>query len=80
MRLRKNMLRVIVSTGGRISIPAEIRRNLKIKKGTRLSVFEQEGRVVLQPLTRDYFEKTAGLLKTKGRLTRALLQERSKEK
>jgi len=37
-------------------------------------------RIVRQPLTSDYFEKMAGILNTKGKLTQALLDERKADK
>ena len=61
-------------------IPSEIRKRLNIKKGTRVSIHEEGDKVIVQPLTDDYFEKMAGILKTKGRLTKALLAERAKER
>ena len=57
------MLRITVSASGRIIIPAQIRRRLKIKKGTPIHVAEEEDAIVLTPLTRRYFERMAGILK-----------------
>ncbi len=74
------MTTTIVTAKGQIVIPSRIRRHLNIKKGTRLCVIEKDNEIVLQPLTREYFEQTAGVLKTKGKLTRALLDERKKDK
>lgn len=74
------MTTTTVTAKGQIVIPSRIRRHLNIKKGTRLCVIEKENEIVLQPLTREYFEQTAGILKTKGKLTQVLLDERKKEK
>ncbi len=74
------MTMAVVTTKGQIVIPSKIRKHLNIKKGTRLGVTEKGGRVVLQPLTSEYFENMAGILKTRGQLTRAIFQERVKEK
>ncbi len=74
------MTTTIVTTKGQIVIPSKIRRRLNIKKGTMLCVVERENEIVLKPLTEEYFEKNAGILKTKGKLTRQLLEERKKEK
>lgn len=74
------MTTAIVTTKGQIVIPSAIRRRLKIKNGTKLYVFEDGDKIILQPLTQDYFEKMAGILNTKGKLTKALLDERAKEK
>ncbi|HBO97626.1 MAG TPA: AbrB family transcriptional regulator [Candidatus Omnitrophica bacterium] len=74
------MTTTTVTAKGQIVIPSRIRRHLNIKKGTRLCVIEKDNGIVLQPLTREYFEQTAGVLKTKGKLTQVLLDERKKEK
>lgn len=74
------MTTTTVTAKGQIVIPSRIRQHLNIKKGTRLCVVEKNDEIVLQPLTREYFEKTAGILKTKGSLTQVILEERKKEK
>ena len=74
------MTTTTMTAKGQIVIPSRIRRHLNIKKGTRLCVTEKGQEIVLQPLTEEYFERNAGILKTKGRLTRALLEERTREK
>ena len=74
------MVTAIVTSKGQIVIPAEIRRKHGIKKGATLSVVEKGDQIILQPLDTDYFEKMAGILGTKGKLTKALLRERMKDK
>ncbi len=70
----------VVTTKGQIVIPAKIRRHLNIKKGTRLSVIEKSDGIVLKPLTREYFEKMAGVAGSKGKGLAALLEERARDK
>jgi AbrB family looped-hinge helix DNA binding protein len=74
------MITTTVTVKGQIVIPSKIRRHLNIKKGTRLSVIEKANEIVLKPLTREYFEQMAGILGTKGKLGKALLEERAREK
>jgi len=74
------MVTTVVTTKGQIVIPSKIRRRLNIKKGTRLCVIENENQIILQPLTDEYFEKMAGILNSKGKLTKAILEERAKER
>ena len=74
------MVTAIVTSKGQIVIPSKIRRHFNIKTGTRLCIIEKEHEIVLQPLTEEYFEKAAGILGTKGKLTQAILQERRNEK
>ena len=74
------MITTMVTVKGQIVIPSKIRRRHNIKKGTKLCIIDNEDEIVLKPLTADYFEKMAGILGTKGRLGKALLQERAREK
>lgn len=74
------MFTTVVTAKGQIVIPSKIRRRLNIKRGTKLYIEEKEDQIILQPLTDEYFENMAGILKTKGKLTKAILKERAKEK
>jgi AbrB family looped-hinge helix DNA binding protein len=74
------MTTTVVTTKGQIVIPSKIRRRLNIKRGTKLCIVEKGDQIILQPLTNEYFEKMAGILNTKGKLTKAILEERTKEK
>lgn len=69
----------IITVKGQMVVPARIRRKLKIKKGTRVVIIEQEDGFQVKPLDRKYFEHFAGILPTKGKATKALLEERRKE-
>ena len=74
------MTTTIVTTKGQIVIPAKIRRRLNIKKGTKLYIEERGNELILKPVTPEYFERIAGVLQTKGRLSKVLLEERVKDK
>lgn len=74
------MITTIVTVKGQIVIPSRVRRRHNIKKGTKLCIIDNEDEIVLKPLTADYFEKMAGILGTKGKLGKALLEERAREK
>jgi AbrB family looped-hinge helix DNA binding protein len=73
------MTTTVVTTKGQIIIPSRIRQKFHIKKGTRLSIEEKGDTLVLHPLTRDYFEKMAGILKSKKISSKTLIEERAKE-
>ncbi|HDJ83806.1 MAG TPA: AbrB/MazE/SpoVT family DNA-binding domain-containing protein [Desulfurococcaceae archaeon] len=45
-------LKTIVDERGRITIPAEIRRKLKLRKGIELLVEVKNGAIILKPLRR----------------------------
>jgi AbrB family looped-hinge helix DNA binding protein len=74
------MTTTTVTSKGQIVIPAAIRRHLNIKKGVRLSVYEQDNRIILQPMTRAYFDSMAGMAGKGGDLVGLLLKERAREK
>ena len=74
------MTTTVVTTKGQIVIPSKIRRKHNIKRGTKLYIEERGDELVLKAVTPAYFEKIAGVLQTKGRLSKALLEERSKDK
>jgi AbrB family looped-hinge helix DNA binding protein len=74
------MTTTIVTTKGQIVIPSKIRRHLQIKHGTKLFVEEREGELILKPLSAQYFNRVAGILNTKGKLSKTLLIERLKER
>lgn len=70
----------IVTVKGQVVVPARIRRKFGIKKGTRVAFIEREGKLVMQPLDKNYFESLAGILGTDGRLLKSLMQDKKKER
>ena len=70
----------IVTVKGQIVIPSKMRKRLGIKKGTKVSLTARGTEIVVRPLTRDYFERMAGALKSGGRLTRRLLESRAEDR
>jgi AbrB family looped-hinge helix DNA binding protein len=69
-----------VTQKGQIVIPAPLRRKLGFEKGTKVVVIETDDGVEVRPLDARYFEQFAGMLSGKGDATRALLEERQKDK
>ncbi len=70
----------IVGAKGQIVIPKKIRAMFDIKKGTRVHFEVRSGEIVLTPLAPRYFERMAGVLGTGGKATKALLEERKRER
>ena len=66
-----------VTSKGQIAIPARIRKNYGIEKGTRLYIEERRGEIVLKPLTPEYLDQMAGVLKGPVSLSQKLLAERA---
>ena len=70
----------IVGAKGQGVIPKKIRVMFHIKQGTRVHFDVRNGEIVLTPLTPRYFERMAGFLGTGGKATKALLEERKRER
>jgi AbrB family looped-hinge helix DNA binding protein len=64
---------------GQIVIPADIRRKYRIVKGTRLNIYEQGNKIVAEPLQDDPIQQGRGMLKTGGRILKALVADRKRE-
>ena len=64
---------------GQILIPASLRRKYHIERGTPLRVYDKRNRIILEPVIRDPVEEGRGMLKTKGRILKALIRDRKRE-
>lgn len=69
-----------VTSRGRFVIPARLRKRLGIRKGTRLSVVEENGRLIVQPITADVIDGLRGSLKGRPLLLRTLQKDRRRER
>ncbi len=64
---------------GQILIPASLRKKYQIERGTPLRVYDKRNRIILEPVIRDMVEEGRGMLKTKGRILKALIRDRKRE-
>ena len=74
------MKKASVTIKGQIVIPSKLRRKFGIKKGTQVFLFERGDEIVIKPITDEYLRSMAGVMGTKGRLLRALKEEKAKER
>jgi AbrB family looped-hinge helix DNA binding protein len=74
------MVTSVVTTRGRIVIPAKIRKKLGFKRGTKIAFAEIEGKLNIQPLDRNYFTGLAGILGTDGEMLKSLVEGKKKER
>jgi AbrB family looped-hinge helix DNA binding protein len=70
----------VVTVKGQIVIPKKIRKNLGITKGSKIAFIEKDGKIVLQPLDKSYFESLAGILGTNGKMLKSLMDDKKKER
>jgi AbrB family looped-hinge helix DNA binding protein len=68
-----------VTSKGQLVIPAKLRRKYGIRKGTRVVFVEENHRLILQPLTREFITSLRGWLKGSKALE-YLLEERKKDR
>ena len=64
---------------GQVLIPAPLRHKYGIKKGTRIAITEEKGRIILEPITPDYIRSLKGILKGTGALEE-LMADRRRER
>jgi AbrB family looped-hinge helix DNA binding protein len=74
------MDKAVVTVKGQIVIPSKLRRKFGIKKGTQVYVYERDGEIVIKPITDEYIRNMAGMAGTKGKLLKALMEEKAKER
>lgn len=70
----------VVTSKGQIVIPVKIRRKYGMKSGTKVAIIEQEGKLILQPLDKNYFNKLAGIMDEKGKMLQSLMEDKKKER
>jgi AbrB family looped-hinge helix DNA binding protein len=69
-----------VTTKGQLVIPARLRRRLGICRGTMVSFVEENGRLVLQPVTPEFIRSLRGSLKGEPSLLAGLVAEHKRER
>jgi AbrB family looped-hinge helix DNA binding protein len=70
----------VVTTKGQLVIPARLRRRFGIKKGTRVTFVEDAGRIIVQPVTREFIRGLRGSLPGEPSALTGLLSERKRER
>ena len=72
-----------MTSKGQVVIPARLRRKYGLKEGTRLNFVEEEGRFVVQPVTKEFINSFCGIFKLKpgGKsAVQELLEDRAAER
>ena len=69
-----------VSSAGAFVIPENLRNELGIREGTRLSVYREENRLILQPITKEFIRGLVGCAKGATSMVEAREREHRMEK
>lgn len=69
-----------VTTKGQLVIPSKLRRKYGIRKGTRVAMIEEETRIILQPLTREYIRRLRGSLEGENSALEVLKEGRKQDR
>lgn len=70
----------VVTTKGQVVIPSKLRRKYGIKSGTLIQFYEAESEIRMVPVTPELIKSNKGFLGTKGKLLKALMEEKKKER
>lgn len=68
-----------ITVKGQIVIPAALRRKYGMKAGTKIHVYDEGERIVLKPVTADFYRNLRGSLNGKKAL-KTLIADRAAEK
>ena len=74
------MATVTVSKKGWVVIPREIRQRYGIRPGDKVQVVDYAERIAIIPAMKDPIQEARGMLKGRPSLTKALLEERRRER
>lgn len=79
----RNTESAYVTSKGQVVVPARLRRKYGIKEGTRLNFTEESGRIIVQPVTKEFIDSFCGIFKSKPgekSAVQELLQDRAAER
>ncbi len=74
------MDKAVVTNKGQIVIPSRLRRKFDINKRTQVCLYERDDEIVIKPITDEYIRSMAGIMGTKGKLLKALKEDKAKER
>ncbi|MGD1088578.1 MAG: AbrB/MazE/SpoVT family DNA-binding domain-containing protein [Verrucomicrobiota bacterium] len=64
---------------GQVVIPRRIRREFEVEEGTKAQVYEENGCIVLKPITAKFIKSLRGSLKGSG-VMKAMMEDRKRER
>ena len=70
---------VTATIKGQVVIPANIRKKFGIVKGTPIHIYEEDNKIVVEPVHNDPIKEGKGMLKSKGGVLKQLMADRKEE-
>jgi AbrB family looped-hinge helix DNA binding protein len=70
----------IVSRNGRITIPTDLRKKYRIREGMKVALLEIQGKLSIEPITKNFFHRFAGILGTDGKALKSLMEDKKRER
>jgi len=70
----------VMTVKGQIVVPSRLRRKFNLKKGVKVAFIEKDGKLIIQPLDREFFENIAGCVKTQGKALKSLMEDKKQER
>jgi AbrB family looped-hinge helix DNA binding protein len=64
---------------GQVVIPRRLRREFEIEEGTKAQVYEENGNIILKPITSKFIKSLRGSLKGSG-VMKAMMEDRKRER
>lgn len=74
------MDKTTVTVKGQVVIPSKLRRKFGIKRGTQVYLYARDDEIVIKPITDEYIRSMAGIMGTKGKLLKALKEDKARER
>lgn len=70
---------VTTTVKGQVVIPARIRKKFGIVKGTPVHIYDEENRIIVEPVHKDPVQQGRGMLKSRGKVLKSLMKDRAEE-
>ena len=64
---------------GQVVIPRRLRKEFEIEEGTKAQVYEENGNIILKPITSKFIKSLRGSLKGTG-VMKAMIEDRKRER
>ncbi|MDP2365952.1 MAG: AbrB/MazE/SpoVT family DNA-binding domain-containing protein [Ignavibacteria bacterium] len=75
------MKSIKLTTNGRVTVPAELRKKYNLNPGTRVNLVEDTNGIIIIPVTHKTIRANVGFLGIKGKsLLKALMEEKKIER